>query len=105
MMNFKAFHMSERGESHLHDGRVCQDSHTKDYSNPHQNQGATLQEAYKKVFAFYNVLLCNGKQYGKQNIVGFPGILETLKNSKSYKKHAAKNRVSGQEEHQPENQK
>lgn len=25
-MNFKAFHMSERGESHLHDGRVCQDS-------------------------------------------------------------------------------
>ena len=26
MMNFKAFHMSERGESHLHDGRVCQDS-------------------------------------------------------------------------------
>ena len=26
MMNFKAFHMSERGEGHLHDGRVCQDS-------------------------------------------------------------------------------
>ncbi|MFR1977024.1 MAG: PP2C family serine/threonine-protein phosphatase [Coprococcus sp.] len=26
MMNFKAFHMSERGESHLYDGRVCQDS-------------------------------------------------------------------------------
>lgn len=26
MINFKAFHMSERGESHLHDGRVCQDS-------------------------------------------------------------------------------
>lgn len=25
-MNFKAFHMSERGESHLHDGRACQDS-------------------------------------------------------------------------------
>lgn len=25
-MSFKAFHMSERGESHLHDGRVCQDS-------------------------------------------------------------------------------
>lgn len=25
-MNFKAFHMSERGESYLHDGRVCQDS-------------------------------------------------------------------------------
>ena len=25
-MNFKAFHMSERGESHLHDGRICQDS-------------------------------------------------------------------------------
>ena len=25
-MNFKAFHMSERGESHLYDGRVCQDS-------------------------------------------------------------------------------
>lgn len=25
-MNFKAFHMSESGESHLHDGRVCQDS-------------------------------------------------------------------------------
>lgn len=25
-MNFKAFHMSERGETHLHDGRVCQDS-------------------------------------------------------------------------------
>ena len=25
-MNFKAFHRSERGESHLHDGRVCQDS-------------------------------------------------------------------------------
>ena len=25
-MNFKAFHMSGRGESHLHDGRVCQDS-------------------------------------------------------------------------------
>lgn len=25
-MNFKAFHMSERGENHLHDGRVCQDS-------------------------------------------------------------------------------
>lgn len=25
-MNFKAFHMSERGESHLHDSRVCQDS-------------------------------------------------------------------------------
>ena len=25
-MNFKAFHMSERGESHLHDGRGCQDS-------------------------------------------------------------------------------
>ena len=25
-MNFKAFHMSERGESHLHDGRFCQDS-------------------------------------------------------------------------------
>lgn len=25
-MNFKAFYMSERGESHLHDGRVCQDS-------------------------------------------------------------------------------
>lgn len=25
-MYFKAFHMSERGESHLHDGRVCQDS-------------------------------------------------------------------------------
>ena len=25
-MNFKAFHMSARGESYLHDGRVCQDS-------------------------------------------------------------------------------
>ena len=31
-MNFKVFHISERGESHLHDGRVCQDS-SADFSD------------------------------------------------------------------------
>ena len=72
-----------------------------DYFDDSDNSDG-FNEADEEILPLYHILFRNRKQRGKNDVVGFPGVLEALEDSERHKKGSAEHGITRDEKHQPE---